>query len=227
MLDGAMRLLAESSREHLRRVLTAGAVAKSAGLHRQTFYLHWSTQAEFVDDFVRYVTDPATSTSSERLTQIDHDLDDASDDPATEVRRMSHRTYRRWAEDPVHFARMVLWATHPNDKHVHERMRELYEANDDAAAAAFGAIGDAWGIEPRPPFTLETVALLFNALRDGLMLQLLIRGDDVPASFFDDVHLLLSRAVTRRVGDPDPPSLEAEYRAHVRGERPDGEDPPG
>lgn len=61
MLDGAMRLLAESSREHLRRVLTAGAVAGAAGLHRQTFYLHWNSQAEFVDDFVRYVTDPSTA----------------------------------------------------------------------------------------------------------------------------------------------------------------------
>lgn len=220
-----MRLLAESSREHLRRVLTAGAVARAAGLHRQTFYLYWSTQAEFVDDFVRYVTDPRHSPSSERLGEIDDDLEDAGDDPAAEVRRMSHRTYRAWADDPVHFARMVLWATHPNDEFVHECMRELYEANDEAAAAGFGAVGEAWGIEPRPPFTLETVALLFNALRDGLMLQLMIRGDDVPAGFFDDVHLLLSRAVTRRVGTPDPPSLDDEYRAHVRGGPSAGEEP--
>ena len=215
-----MRLLAESSREHLRRVLTAGAVAQAAGLHRQTFDLYWNTQAEFVDDFVRYVTDPAHSSSSERLTEIDDDLEDAGDDPAAEVRRMSHRTYRAWAEDPVHFARMVLWATHPNDEFVRERMRDLYAANDEAAADGFGKVGEAWGIEPRPPFTLETVALLFNALRDGLMLQLMIRGDEVPASFFDDVHLLLSRAATRRIGDPDPPSLDDEYRAHVRGEPP-------
>ena len=220
MLEGAMRLLAESSREHLRRVLTTGAVTAAAGLSRQTFYLHWSSQADFVDDFVRYVTDPTHSSSSQRLAEIEDDLEEATDDPAEEVRRMSRRTYRRWAEDPVHFARMVLWATHPNDALVRARMRELYEANDEAAAAGFGAVGDAWGIEPRPPFTLETVALLFNALRDGLMLQLMIRGDEVPPSFFDDVHLLLSRAVTRRVGDPDPPDLDEEYRAHVRGEPP-------
>src|SRR5690606_33829752 len=129
---------------------------RAGGYSRQTFYLHWSTQAEFVEDFVRYVTDPTHSSSSERLTEIDDDLDDAGDDPAAEVRRMSRRTYRRWAEDPVHFARMVLWATHPSDGLVRERMRRLYEANDEAAAAGFGAVGDAWGIEPRPPFTLET-----------------------------------------------------------------------
>ncbi|MCB1005031.1 MAG: TetR/AcrR family transcriptional regulator [Acidimicrobiales bacterium] len=225
LLEGAMRLLAESSRDHLRRVLTAGAVAKAAGLHRQTFYLYWSTQAEFVDDFVRYVTDPGHSPSSERLATIDEDLEDASDDPAAEVRRMSRRTYEHWAEDPVHFARMVLWATHPNDDLVRQRMEALYRANDEAAAKTFGAVGDAWGIEPRPPFTLDTIALLFNALRDGLMLQLMIRGDDAPASFFGDVHLAMSQAVTRPVGETDTPTLDEDYRRHVAG--PDGAGPDG
>lgn len=217
LLEGAMRLLAESSRDHLRRVLTAGAVAESAGLHRQTFYLYWNTQAEFVDDFVRFVTDPAHSSSSERLQHIDDDLDDAGDDPAVEVRRMSRRTYQSWADDPVHFARMVLWATHPNDELVRECMQHLYQANDAAAAEGFAKVGEAWGIEPRPPFTIETVALLFNALRDGLMLQLMIRGDEIPASFFGDVHLALSRMVTRPIGEDDTPSLDDAYRAHVRG----------
>lgn len=216
LLEGAMRLLSESSRDHLRRVFTAGAVAESAGVHRQTFYLHWRNQAEFVDDFVRYVMDPSHS-SSERLTHIDDDLEDASDDPAAEVRRMSRRTYTSWADDPVHFARMVLWATHPNDELVRECMQRLYRANDAAAAEGFAAVGEAWGIEPRPPFTIETVALLFNALRDGLMLQLMIRGDEIPASFFGDVHLAMSRMVTRRVGEEDTPTLDDAYRAHVRG----------
>lgn len=218
LLEGAMHLLAESSRDHLRRVLTAGAVAESAGLHRQTFYLYWSTQAEFVEDFVRYVTDPAHSSSSERLTQLDDDLEDASDDPALEVRRMSARTYQSWVDDPVHFARMVLWATHPNDEVVRECMQRLYQSNDAAAAESFAAVGEAWGIEPRPPFTLESVALLFNALRDGLMLQMMIRGDEIPASFFGDVHLAMSKMVTRRIGDEDLPSLDDDYLAHVRGE---------
>lgn len=223
MLEGAMRLLADSSREHLRRVLTAGAVARAGGYSRQTFYLHWSTQPEFVEDFVRYVTDPERRPAYERLRRLDEDLEDPAEDPANEVRRMSQETYRDWAEDPVHFARMVLWATHPNDPLVRDRMRALYEANDEAAARGNERIAEAWGIEPRPPFTHETVALLFNALREGLMLQLMLRGADVPPTFYGDVHLLLSSALTRRVGAPDPTSLDDEYRAHVRGEPPAAE----
>lgn len=223
-----MHLLAESSRDHLRRVLTAGAVAESVGLHRQTFYLYWSTQAEFVEDFVRYVTDPAQSSSSKRLAELDDDLEDAGDDPAAEVRRMSGRTYDHWADDPVHFARMVLWAIHANDEPVRERMRDLYRANDVAAARGNAAIGDAWGIEPRPPFTYETIALLFNALRDGLMLQLMIRAEDIPASFIGDVHVALSQAVSRRVDEEDTSSLDDAYRTHVRGAlRGDGRDDEG
>jgi AcrR family transcriptional regulator len=215
-LESAMLVLAGSFREHLRRVLTTGAVAEAAGLHRQTFYLYWDTQAEFIEDFVDYVTDPAASTSSARLASIDDDLDDAGDDPAAEVRRMSERTFRSWIEDPVHFSRMVLWATHNDDDYVLQRMRALYRANNEAAAAGFGAIGDAWGIEPKPPFTLESIAALFNALRDGLLLHLLISGDDLPPSFFGDVHLALSGAVTRRVGE-ETLSPDDSYRAHVRG----------
>lgn len=226
LLEGAMHLLAASSRDHLRRVLTAGAVAESAGLHRQTFYLYWSTQAAFVEDFVRYVTDPAQSSSSKRLAELDDDLEDAGDDPAAEVRRMSRRTYDHWADDPVHFARMVLWATHANNDPVRERMRDLYRANDAAAARGSAAIGDAWGIEPRPPFTYETVALLFNALRDGLMLQLMIRAEDIPPSFFGDVHLALSQAVSRHIGEEDTPSLDDAYREHVRGAQRRADDPP-
>lgn len=219
MLEGAMQLLAESSRDHLRRVLTAGAVARAAGFHRQTFYLYWRTQSEFVDDFVRYVTDPAERPAYTRLGRLDDDLEDATDDPSLEVRRMSRRTYREWVDDPVHFARMVLWATHPNDPLVRERMRALYGANDAAAARGNERIAEAWGIEPRPPFTFETIALLFNALREGLMLQLMIRGEDVPDSFYGDVHLALSWAVTRRAGETDTPTLDDTYRAHVRGEQ--------
>lgn len=203
LLEAGMELLAESSRGDISRVLTTGAVAEKAGFHRQTFYLHWANQAEFVDEFIDYVTDPAVSSSSDHLANMAGDLPDPADDPATEVRERVTETYLHWAEDPVHVARMVLWSLHAKDDRVASRLRALYAVNDLNTAEGYKAIGDRWGLEPRPPFTYESIALLFNALRDGLLLHLTIDSSSVPPSFISDVQLAMSWAITRRKGDPD------------------------
>lgn len=208
-----MELLAESSRGDLSRVLTTGAVAEKAGLHRQTFYLHWRSQAAFIDDFIEYVTDPAVSSSSERLAKLAEEKPTQRDDPAAEVRERVSETFHQWVDDPVHVARMVLWALHAKDERVAARLRALYRANDVHTAEAYKAIGDLWGIEPRPPFTYESIARLFNALRDGLLLHLTVDSSGVAPSYIEDVQLALSWAVTRRIGDPDDAeSMDEKFR---------------
>lgn len=214
-----MELLAESSRGDISRVLTTGAVAGRAGLHRQTFYLHWSTQAAFVDDFIEYVTDPAVSSSSDRLASLADSLPGLADDPVDEVRERVTETFQKWVDDPVHVARMVLWSLHAQDERVAARLRELYAVNDLNTAEGYKAIGDRWGIEPRPPFTYESIALLFNALRDGLLLHLSVDSSSVPPSFITDVQLALSWAVTQRKGDPDDRlTMDERFRDRVESE---------
>lgn len=214
-----MELLAESSRGDISRVLTTGAVAGKAGLHRQTFYLHWSTQADYVDDFIEYVTDPAVSSSSDRLASLAESLPGLADDPVDEVRERVTETYRQWVDDPVHVARMVLWSLHAKDERVAVRLRELYAVNDLNTAEGYKAIGDRWGLEPRPPFTYESIALLFNALRDGLLLHLSVDSSSVAPSFITDVQLALSWAVTRRKGDPDDRlTMDERFRNRVESE---------
>lgn len=226
-----MALLADSSRGDLSRVLTTGAVAERAGLHRQTFYLHWGTQAEYIDDFVEYVTDPAVSSQSERLENLAERMPSPGDDPAAEVRERVTETFSHWTDDPVYVSRMVLWALHAADEQVAERLRALYRTNDENTAAGYRAIGDQWGIEPRPPFTYDSIALLFNALRDGLLLHLTIDSSGVPPSFVEDVNLAVTWAVTRRIGDPDDAlDLDERFRREVKAavdeDGPDGDEPP-
>ena len=220
-----MELLAESSRGDISRVLTTGAVAAQAGLHRQTFYLHWGTQAAYVDDFIEYVTDPAVSSSSERLARLADDMPEAHGDPATEVRQRVAETFAEFENDPVHVARMVLWSLHAEDDRVAARLRDLYRVNDQNTAEGYKAIGDQWGIEPRPPFTYDSLALLFNALRDGLMLHLSVDSSSVPSSFIEDVQLALTWAITRRKGDPeDAMTMDEKFRREVDFNGADGDD---
>lgn len=220
LLEAGMELLAESSRGDLSRVLRTGAVAEKAGLHRQTFYLHWRSQAEFVDDFIEYVTDPAVSSSSERLAKLAEEKPTPGDDPSAEVRDRVSETFQQWVDDPVHVARMVLWALHAKDERVATRLRDLYRTNDANTAEGYKEIGDLWGIEPRPPFTYESIALLFNALRDGLLLHLTVDASGMVPSYVEDVQLALSWAVTRRIGDPDDAeTMDEKFRRDVRGDR--------
>ena len=218
LLDAGVELLAESSRGELSRVLTTKAVAERAGLHRQTFYLHWRTQSDYVDDFIEFITDPATSSSSERLAALTTDLPEPADDPAAEVRERTGRTFQEWVDDPVYVARLVLWGAHAHDKRVAERLRCLYRTNDERTAEAYKVIGDQWGLEPRPPFTYESIGLLFNALRDGLLLHLQVDSSAVPPSFLEDVQLAISWAVTRRIDDPDDAAtMDEAFQDKVRG----------
>lgn len=216
LLEAGMALLAESSRGDLSRVLTTGAVAERAGLHRQTFYLYWGSQAEYLDEFVDFVTDPSVSPQSERLATLAEQMPGPGEDASSEVRERAAATFAHWTDDPVHVARMVLWALHAADGHVADRLRALYRNDDAHTAEGYKRIGDQWGIEPRPPFTYESIALLFNALRDGLLLHLTIDPTAVPPSFVEDVNLALSWAVTRRAGDPDDDlTLDERFRREV------------
>lgn len=234
MLEAGMELLAESGRSDLSRILTTKAVAEKAGLHRQTFYLNWSNQSDYVEDFIHYVTDPEVSPVSDRLARLAESLPELGDDPAEEVRDRNEETFAIWSEDLVHVARLVLWSLHSKDETVARRMRELYRANDEHTAQGYREIGEQWGLEPRPPFTHETIALLFNALRDGLLLHLTIDSSSVPPSFVGDVTLALSWAVTRRIGDPaDADTMDERFRRDVSHRRGAGSDdaaegsPPG
>lgn len=225
LLEAGLELLAESSRGDLGRILKTAAVAERAGLHRQTFYLHWRTQAEYVDEVIEYVTDPSVSSQSERLANLAEKMPGPGDDPSEEVRQRVTETFSHWTDDPVYVSRLVLWALHAKDEKVAERLRDLYRTNDRNTAAGYQAIGDQWGLEPRPPFTYESIALLFNALRDGLLLHLTIDPSNVPASFIEDVNLALSWVVTRRKGDPDDAEdFDERFRREVKQARGGGDE---
>jgi len=219
LLDAGTQLLAQASRDQLGRVLSAAAVSEAAGRARQTFYRYWETQADYVVDLVNHLTDPLRSHSSQRLEALEDEATGLTpDDPATVVRQVSRQTFERFSGDPGQMARVLLWAVMANDPLIAGHIKDLSRANDEAAARGFMAIGDALGIEPRPPFTYETVALLFNALRTGLLVHVDETDLHVPESFFGDVMVAVSDAVTRRVGDPsDACSIDDTFRGHVRG----------
>jgi AcrR family transcriptional regulator len=204
LLAAGVRLLAKLDRDDLTRLVSAVAVADEADMHRQTIYRRWDNHGAFVDALIAYIADPSRSVGVERFDELEGQADEVDpDDPAAEVRRLSSQTFGRFTGDATQMVRMLLWSAHLNDEHVAEEIRRLYRTNDEAAARGFGHVGQALGIEPRPPFTLDSIAILFNALRDGLVLHLGIEPDRVPESFFGDVMVAVTNAVVRRIGDPD------------------------
>lgn len=226
LLAAGVRLLARLDRDDLTRLVSAIAVADEADMHRQTIYRRWSGHPALFDEIIRYVTDPTRSVGVERFSELEEEADEVDrDDPAAEIRRLSDQTFGRFTGDPTQMVRMLLWSVHLNDDEVADAMRHLYRNSDAAAAAAFGPVGRALGIEPRPPFTLESIALLINALRDGLVLHLGIDPDRVPPTFYGDVMVAVTSAVVRRIDDPtDELDVDEVFRRTVRGPTPSTSD---
>jgi hypothetical protein len=225
-LEAGIRLLAAASRDELNRLVSASAVSAEADRSRQTFYRRWANHADYVEDLIAYITDPSLSSGSESLADLAGEAAELDpDDPATEVRRLSRQTFGRFTGDPTQMSRMLLWAVHLNDDLVAGSLENLYTTNDRAAAAAFGHIGAVWGIEPRPPFTHDSIAVLFNALRDGLILHLSLDPDRIPPSFFGDVMVAITMAVIRRIDDEtDRLDVNESFRQAVAGPPPAGDD---
>jgi AcrR family transcriptional regulator len=219
LLAAGVRLLARLDRDDLTRLVSAIAVADEAAMHRQTIYRRWSGHPALFDEIIRYVTDPTRSVGVEHFSELEDEAEEVDrDDPAAEIRRLSSQTFGRFTGDPTQMVRMLLWSVHLNDDEVADAMRHLYRNTDAAAAAAFGPVGRALGIEPRPPFTLESIALLINALRDGLVLHLGIDPDRVPPTFYGDVMVAVTSAVVRRIDDPnDDLDVDEVFRRTVRG----------
>jgi AcrR family transcriptional regulator len=201
-LEAGIRLLAAASRDELNRLVSASAVSAEANLSRQTFYRRWANHHDYVEDLIGYLTDPSLSSGSESLADLSEVADELDpDDPVAEIRRLSKQTFGQFTGDPTQMSRMLLWAIHPNDDLVAECLENLYTTNDAAAAEGFLRIGEVWGLEPRPPFTRDTVAVLMNALRDGLILHMGIDPERVPPSFLGDVIVAFTTAVVRRTDD--------------------------
>lgn len=112
--------------------------------------------------------------------------------------------------------RLLLQATadDPARRLAVEALQRLYEHVTGVQVLGYRTLLETWGREPRPPYTLETVAITITAVADGLLLRQGFEPDLAVTTLFEDAVRSLIPALTRCTGHPD--DLDAMLRRSFR-----------
>ena len=109
LLQAGVMLYSRLRSSHLQS-LTAGRVAAAAGFHRQTFYRYWDTQAEYVQDLIRFALDGANDAAGEGISAgADGEPEPSEFEPF--VRALARDGFARFRSDPMRDFRFALIAT--------------------------------------------------------------------------------------------------------------------
>lgn len=157
-------------RADLLRGLTAGRVAETAGFHRQTFYRYWDTQAEYVQDLVRFVLDGHRGATPDGAgTRPDGPSGHV--DFESFVRERAHHDFERFVNDPMGPLRVGLFAMRGGAPEVEALLEQFYERVMAELAAGYDALLRDWGREPTPPYGARDIARVLQSLGLGMALS--------------------------------------------------------
>ena len=188
LIDAGMRLYAARSNDLLRG-LTAGAVAKEAGYHRQTFYRYWDTHAEYLQDLVRHALDRESGPTADGATTLPHP--GPASDLESYARNLARHDFLRVLEDPRVMLRigLIVMQAHDDDA-ARELAQNYYEMLIGEVTEGYEDLLEATGRVPADGTTTRDLARILQALVLGLVLQAKSADDDPHAS------VLLERAIT-------------------------------
>lgn len=153
-------------------------VAQRAGVTAGALYHYWDTQEDYRDDLLDDLLSPdrfpPPATVSELLSAIEEERA-----PIEELVRLgADAEFRALEESPDLRVLMAMWAA--NDPAVNRRIAVQYGASGDRWAGLYEATCRYYGLEIRPPFTVEMVATILAALTDGLVVRASVDPDAVP-----------------------------------------------
>lgn len=173
-LLGAGIQLFREGRLAILRSLTAGIVADEAGYHRQTFYRHWETQQDYVDDLIELAFSPTGPERRSRGLLLGPSPETFEERVRAEVRR----EFERLDQDPLASVRIGLLAMGQLKE---GRPRELAEAfHRDAITTLerrWADVLEASARRPGPGRTIEEVARAVRGCLNGFLIEGALTGD--------------------------------------------------
>ena len=199
LLQAGVTLYSRLRSSHLQS-LTAGRVAAAAGFHRQTFYRYWDTQAEYVQDLIRFALDGASDAAGEGISAgVDGELEPSEFEPF--VRALARDGFARFRRDPMRDFRFALIATRGGTEEIDDLLDDFIGRVRRDATGGLDALLRAWGREPTAPYTTPDIAIAVESLAIGLSLAAPFVGESAVADLYEQlvVDLLL---VTTGPGAP-------------------------
>jgi AcrR family transcriptional regulator len=177
LLQAGFKMLKEKTLGEIRLLDLTRAVGTSNG----AFYHSWPDGlAGFVRDLTAYALDQAHSAY---LTALVSELGQSSPDdmPLREiVRRLGKRDSEGIDEAPAFRAQVALWPEAQRNQSVHDELKRQYERFAQTMyIPTYAEVLNSYGLEMRPPFTVETLATALTALAEGLALRRAVDPDGV------------------------------------------------
>ena len=191
LLQAGVMLYSRLRSSHLRS-LTAGRVAAAAGFHRQTFYRYWDTQAEYVQDLIRFALDGANDAAGESISAgVDGELEPSEFEPF--VRALARDGFARFRSDPMRDFRFALVATRGGTEEIDDLVDDFIDRVKREASGGLDALLRAWGREPTAPYTTPDIATAVESLAMGMSLAAPFVGESEVADLYEQliVDLLL------------------------------------
>jgi AcrR family transcriptional regulator len=184
LLQAGVELLEQETLSDLVHALSARAVAKQATRSTGSFFHHWASAEDYLNDLIAFVFGSGLLPEivDEVTTDLDHLLG-GSNDPVGVIASICRADFDHTVGSPF-FPVELLLRSRPNDERIADGLRAFYHETDESLKSAYEAVISSWQLEPRPPFTYDSIAVLFTALLEGLAIRHLIDSECVPPDLF-------------------------------------------
>jgi AcrR family transcriptional regulator len=145
-------------------------IVKGLGLSIGAVYHYWESQDDYRDDLLDLLLSPEQFPNVQQATEAVADR--MAEDPSFEelVRVVAGISYQGLAVTPER-ERLTLALLAYADPGIDERLGAQAEAVGARWAELFATYFPAYGLEPRPPFTYESIAVVLMAMVEGMHLR--------------------------------------------------------
>src|SRR5262245_53836893 len=201
LLQAGVRLFGNLAGDLLKG-LTSGEVAREAGFHRQTFYRYWPTQAEYVQDLVRWLlTVEGTPTADGAEVLSRRSMPGDVHGFAFELARLDFATLRDDERARMRVGLLMMEVL--RDEPVADLTQQYYDETMDRLAAAYGDLLEHWRLELIPGLTTRDLARMLQGLLLGLVVQTKAAHDEPHgAQLFEWAACALITDLTRPQAGP-------------------------
>lgn len=189
---------AESSQETRRKLLAAGAreffsnpaysnpfrgltvdqIARLAGVHRNTVYLHWEDKDAYLADLTRYLLGDPKLFEKEMEEVQEVAKHSGSLSVLDALCAVASKDVTTLQNNDVWRAMEVLAVGYmPLRTELHNVARDGYDAVDDEIYSMYAIVLDRHDRRPRPPFTTASVGKVLQALVEGAGIRQIFDND--------------------------------------------------
>jgi AcrR family transcriptional regulator len=180
LLEAGAAVLREEPVGAVLSQLTARAVAERAGRTSGAFFHHWRSQAAYHRDLLAWVLDPARIPSTAEAAEAIFGGLAAGADPVGVLGAAARGNFESVRADPYVPLWNALWSVHGSDAYVSELLRQNFRSVTAQVVPLLEAVLAASGRRIRPPFTVDSYAVVITALVQGLALRVAIEPERVP-----------------------------------------------